>query len=216
MSSSFDKFVSSLPKEAFKFTSENFAGKKLNLMSQKGVYPYDYIDCFEKFNQTKLPTKEQFYSILNDLIIPPPEQFRDEYRLIPKLRTDRPPQIRENQNARRPRRKITTTTTKKEHEGPIIPPLQFWDDKPVQEPDSITDQSSLEINELNQALKGHVKSYEIEIQDDLYPLNHFTKTKLLVKSHLSDLLKIMKGYKFIETLEVMFKKKISNSKAWKA
>ena len=35
-------------------------------MSQKGVYPYDYIDCFEKFDQTELPTKEQFYSVLND------------------------------------------------------------------------------------------------------------------------------------------------------
>ena len=35
-------------------------------MSQKGVYPYDYMDCFEKFNQSELPTKEQFYSILND------------------------------------------------------------------------------------------------------------------------------------------------------
>ena len=34
-------------------------------MSQKGVYPYDSMDCFEKFDQTKLPTKEQFYSILN-------------------------------------------------------------------------------------------------------------------------------------------------------
>ena len=33
------------------------------------------------------------------LIIPPPEQFRDKYRLIPKPRTDRPLQIRENQNA---------------------------------------------------------------------------------------------------------------------
>ena len=57
------------------------------------------------------------------LIIPPPEQFRDEYRLIPKPRTDRPPQIRENQNARRPRKKITTTTTKKEHEETQLYPL---------------------------------------------------------------------------------------------
>ena len=30
------------------------------------MYPYDYMDCFEKFNQMELPTKEQFYSILND------------------------------------------------------------------------------------------------------------------------------------------------------
>ena len=35
-------------------------------MSQKGVYPYDFMDSFEKFNQTALPTKDQFYSILND------------------------------------------------------------------------------------------------------------------------------------------------------
>jgi len=35
-------------------------------MSKKGVYPYDYMDSFEKFNETKLPTKEAFYSILND------------------------------------------------------------------------------------------------------------------------------------------------------
>ena len=35
-------------------------------MSQKGVYPYDFMDSFEKFNQMELPTKDQFYSILND------------------------------------------------------------------------------------------------------------------------------------------------------
>ena len=35
-------------------------------MTQKGVYPYDYMDSFEKFNETELPTKEEFYSILNN------------------------------------------------------------------------------------------------------------------------------------------------------
>ena len=66
MSSSLDKLVSNLPKEAFKYTSEEFTGMKLSLMSQKGVYPYDHMDSFEKFDQTELPTKQQFYSILND------------------------------------------------------------------------------------------------------------------------------------------------------
>ena len=66
MSSSLDKLVSNLPKEAFKYTSEKFTDKKLSLTSQKGMYPYDYRDCFEKLDQTKLPTKEQFYSVLND------------------------------------------------------------------------------------------------------------------------------------------------------
>ena len=45
------------------------------------------------------------------------------------------------------------------------------------------------------------------MQDNLNPLNHFTKTELLVESHLKDLLKTIKGFKFIETLEVTFKKK---------
>ena len=46
-------------------------------------------------------------------------------------------------------------------------------------------------------------------------LNHFTKTNILVESHLKVLLKIMKGYKLIETLEVTFKKETSNSKTGK-
>ena len=65
MSSSLEKLVSNLPKESLKYTSQKFKGKKLDLMSQKGVYPYDFMDSFDKFNE-KLPPKENFYSILND------------------------------------------------------------------------------------------------------------------------------------------------------
>ena len=66
MSSSLDKLVSNLPKDDLTYTSKAFKGKRLDLMSQKGVYPYDYMDSFEKFNEKELPTKDQFYSILND------------------------------------------------------------------------------------------------------------------------------------------------------
>ena len=66
MSSSLDKLVSNLPNYDLIYTSKVFKGKRLDLMSQKGVYPYDFMDSFEKFNQTELPTKDQFYSILND------------------------------------------------------------------------------------------------------------------------------------------------------
>ena len=66
MSSSLDRLVSNLPKDDLIYTSKVFQGKRLNLMSQKGVYPYDFIDSFKKFDQTELPTKDQFYSILND------------------------------------------------------------------------------------------------------------------------------------------------------
>ena len=66
MSSSLDKLVSNLPKDDLRYTSKEFTGKKLSLMSQKGVYPYDFMNSFEKFDQMELPTKDQFYSILND------------------------------------------------------------------------------------------------------------------------------------------------------
>ena len=65
MSSSLEKLVSNLPRESLKYTSQIFKNEKLDLMSKKGVYPYDFMDSFEKFNE-KLPSKEEFYSILND------------------------------------------------------------------------------------------------------------------------------------------------------
>ena len=65
MSSSLEKLVSNLPREAFKYTSQLYKGKELDLMVRKGVYPYDFMDSFDKFNE-KLPSKEDFYSILND------------------------------------------------------------------------------------------------------------------------------------------------------
>ena len=48
-----------------KYTSQVFQKTKLDLMARKGIYPYDYIDGFDKFNE-KLPPKEEFYSILNN------------------------------------------------------------------------------------------------------------------------------------------------------
>ena len=66
MSSSLDKLVSNLAKDDLIYKSKAFKGRRLDLMSQKGVYPYDYMDSFEKFNEKELPTKDQFYSILND------------------------------------------------------------------------------------------------------------------------------------------------------
>ena len=66
ISFSLDKLVSNLPKDDLIYTSKVVKGKRLNLMSQKGVYLYDFMDSFEKFNQTELPTKDQFYSTLNN------------------------------------------------------------------------------------------------------------------------------------------------------
>ena len=66
MSSSLDKLVNNLPSEAFKYTCNRFKQEQFELMKQKGVYPYDYMSSFEKFNETELPTKEEFFSILSN------------------------------------------------------------------------------------------------------------------------------------------------------
>ena len=65
MSSSLDKLVNNLPKESFKYTSQVFDDEKLDLMIRKGVYPYDYMDSFKKVKK-QLPSKEEFYSVLNN------------------------------------------------------------------------------------------------------------------------------------------------------
>ena len=66
MSNSLEKLVSNLPTEAFKYTSQEFKNEKFELMRKKGIYPYDFMDSFKKFNKKVLPMKEEFYSILND------------------------------------------------------------------------------------------------------------------------------------------------------
>ena len=125
-------------------------------------------------------------SVNEDLILPPP----DGYKPVPKPRTDRPLKM---QNARRP--------PKPTRKPPPIPQ--------VEGKEHITSVTSSKIKELNKALKGHAKSYGIEIQDYLHPLDHFIKTKAFIETHLESLLKDKKGFKFIETLEVTFVKTIT-------
>ncbi|XP_069102001.1 uncharacterized protein [Argopecten irradians] len=41
-----------------------FSVSETTLLLRKGVYPYEYLDCAEKFTETQLPSKECFYSSL--------------------------------------------------------------------------------------------------------------------------------------------------------
>ena len=66
MSSSLSNLVNNLPIEAFKYTGEEFQGEQLSLMKKKGIYPYDYMDSFKKFEDNRLPKKEDFFSLMND------------------------------------------------------------------------------------------------------------------------------------------------------
>ena len=55
--------------ENFKHSMKSVYVKDVNdldLLTEKGVYPYDYMNSFSKFNDTKLPPKDDFYSKLSE------------------------------------------------------------------------------------------------------------------------------------------------------
>ena len=70
MSSSLARLADNLPEDRFIYTKEHFfEERQFTLMKEKGVYPYDYMDSFSKFNDTQLPIdidREKFYSLLTD------------------------------------------------------------------------------------------------------------------------------------------------------
>ena len=50
----------------FKYLTKEFVSKHLELLKQKGAYPYEYMDSFKRFSEEKLPDKKCFYSSVRD------------------------------------------------------------------------------------------------------------------------------------------------------
>ena len=65
LQTSLANLVGNLQPDNFDNTKEIFKGN-VNLLTRKGVYPYDYVSSLEKLSETQLPPKEEFYSHLND------------------------------------------------------------------------------------------------------------------------------------------------------
>ena len=63
MNSSLDKLVKNLSDEDFKYLVEEFGSENLELLKQKGDYPYEYMNSFERFNEEKLPAKNIFIAL---------------------------------------------------------------------------------------------------------------------------------------------------------
>ena len=66
MSSSLDSLVNNLARGGHKFWGfENYNCSQHELLIRKGIYPYEYMDSWDKFKETSLPSIEKFYSNLN-------------------------------------------------------------------------------------------------------------------------------------------------------
>ena len=65
MASSLDNLVKNLGVKKLVETKKEF-GDGIELLSRKGVYPYDYMNGVKRFDEKCLPSKEKIYSKLND------------------------------------------------------------------------------------------------------------------------------------------------------
>ena len=65
LQTSLANLVGNLQPEDFQNTKKIFKDN-VDLLTRKGVYPYDYVSSIEKLTETQLPPKDQFYSKLND------------------------------------------------------------------------------------------------------------------------------------------------------
>ena len=61
MNSSLDRLVKNLSYEDFKYVVEEFGSGNLEMLKQKGAYPYEYMNSFKRFNEQKLPARKYFF-----------------------------------------------------------------------------------------------------------------------------------------------------------
>ena len=67
LQTSLANLVRNLQPDDFRNTKKIFKDPKaLELLTRKGVYPYDYVSSIETLSETQLPPKEEFYLKLND------------------------------------------------------------------------------------------------------------------------------------------------------
>ncbi|CAB4031136.1 uncharacterized transposon-derived, partial [Paramuricea clavata] len=64
MASSLEALVSNLSPEDFRIVGKRWTGEDFKLVTQKGIFPYEYLDDISKLNVEGLPSRDKFYSSL--------------------------------------------------------------------------------------------------------------------------------------------------------
>ena len=165
----------------------------------------------EKKKPVLIPTPrksvKQMAKEYEENIIPPPPEFRDDYKPVPTKRTYKPRPLVPTPH------KSVKQMAKEYEENIILPPPEFRDDyKPVPAPrtkkllDKPVPAPRTKIEQTDKALKGCTKSYEISIKNNKDPLAQMQKTRKVIEHHVIALLNEMKGLKYVETLKITFEK----------
>ena len=147
--------------------------------------------------------------VSRNFIIPPP-QFRDR-KPIPKPRKSVKSMIDAYEKNR-----ILPPLEFRDRPVPkprniILPPLEFRD-RPVPAPRTKKTVPApvplprTKIEQMDKALKGYTKSFEISIKNNEDPLVQLQNTRKAAAFHIISILTSMKGLKFVETLKVTFTK----------
>ena len=65
MNSSLENLFKNLLKKKPKYLSSEFLKKQWEVVKQKRSYPYEYMNSYKRFDETKLAKKDGFYNMLN-------------------------------------------------------------------------------------------------------------------------------------------------------
>ena len=60
-----DVLAKTLADDEFRYLRESCTSNHVGLIRRKGVHPYDYMDSFDRFDETKLPSQDAFFSKLS-------------------------------------------------------------------------------------------------------------------------------------------------------
>ena len=62
---SLDSLVNTLEDDEFRYLEESYTTSHFELIRRKGIYPYDYMNSVDRFEETSLPSQDSFFNKLS-------------------------------------------------------------------------------------------------------------------------------------------------------